>query len=220
MASFPAPNSPKNLTMLDMRAKMDMLGGPAKQCRFAIRILPAGSGQDGQGHFLTKLGYTNVLNDITYLCESISFPGRGFDFTESRYYGPPQYLPYNSKYSNEMTLTLLTRADGLERQLFDDWLEIINPTNTFDFNYATDYYSHIQVYQLKEIPGRASGNPPTAPDPSYMWQLLQCWPISVGEQAVTWADNDVLRLQITFTYRYWVRPGRDEMPGGGYRPLS
>lgn len=220
MASIALPNSPKNLTMLDMRAKMDMLGGPAKQCRFAVRILPEGQGQDGQGHFITRLGYGALLNDMTYLCEAVDLPGRGFDFMEARYYGPPQYLPYNSKYSNETTLTLLTRANALERQLFDDWLEIINPTNTFDFNYASDYYCRLQIFQLKEIPGPGSGNPPNSPDATYMWEMIQAWPISVGEQAVTWADNDVLRLQVTFTYRYWRRPGRDQLPGGGYRPLS
>ena len=219
MASVPIQNSPQNLTMLDMRAKMDMLGGPAKQCRFAVRILPEGSGQDGQGHFLTRLGYSNILNDITYLCEAVDFPGRGFDFMEARYYGPPLYLPYNSKYSNEMTLTMLTRADAAERQMFDDWSEVINPTNTFDFNYATDYYCRIQIFQLKEVAAPSTGLP-TAPEATYLWELQQAWPISIGEQAVTWADNDVLRLQVTFTYRYWNRPGIDQVPGGGYRPLS
>ena len=206
--------------MLDMRSKMDALGGPAKMCRFAIRIVPEGIGQDGQGHFLNKLGYSNILDDMTYLCEAVDFPGRGFDFMEARYYGPPLYLPYNSKYSNEMTLTLLTRGKAMERQMFDDWMEFINPTNTFDFNYAKDYYCRIQIYQLKEVPGPGSGRPPTAPQAAYLWELQQAWPISVGEQAVTWADNDVLRLQVTFTYRYWMRPGWDQVPGGSYRPLS
>lgn len=222
MSSVPINNAPQNLTMVDLRSKLDLLGGPAKSCRFAVRVLPEGSGQTGGGHFLTKLGYNNILSDITYLCESVSFPGRGFDFMEARYYGPSQYLPYNSKYSNEFTLTLLTRAEGLERQLFDDWMEVINPTNHFDFNYAADYYGRIQIFQLKEVPG-GPGNglrgAPSEPQASYLWELIQAWPISVGEQQVTWADNDILRLQVTFTYRYWRRPGRDIVPAGSNRPL-
>lgn len=217
MATFQISNPPKNLTMLDMRAKMDLLGGPAYNCRFAIRILPAG----GTDNFLSSSGYTNILDDITYLCESVNFPGRGFDFMEARYYGPSQILPYNTKYSNELTLTMLTRSKAYERQLFDDWMEVINPTNTFDFNYASTYYSKIQVFQLGIA---ASGSdkqvPPTAPEAMYLWECHQAYPISVNEQAVTWADNDVLRLQVTFTYRYWNRPGRDETPGGAGRPLS
>lgn len=204
--------------MLDFRSKLDMLGGPAKNCRFAVRIMPEGSGSDGRGHFLATQGYGNVLNDMTYLCESVNFPGRGFDFMEARYYGPPLFLPYNSKYSNDCTLTLLTRANAVERQLFDDWLEVINPTNLFDFNYATDYYCRIQIFQFKEISNKTER--PTEPEPSYMWELKQAWPISVNEQAVTWADNDILRLQVTFTYRYWNRPGRDQTSGGTGRALS
>lgn len=216
MASFQISNAPKNLTMLDMRAKMDVLGGPAYNCRFAVRILPAG----GPDNFLNSAGYSPLLNDITYLCESVNFPGRGFDFMESRYYGPSQILPFNSKYSNETTLTLLTRGKALERQLFDDWLEIINPTNTFDFNYASTYYCKLQIFQLG-ISGKNSGNQaPTAPNAEYMWELHQAWPVSVNEQAVTWADNDILRLQVTFTYRYWNRPNRDAISGGAGRPLS
>lgn len=200
-----------------MRAKMDMLGGPAYNSRFAVRILPAG----GTDNFLASNGYSNMLKDITYLCESVNYPGRGFDFMESRYYGPSQLLPYNSKYSNEMTLTLLTRGKALERQLFDDWMEVINPTNSFDFNYATSYYSKIQVFQLGIAPSaRSTQQPPNAPEANYLWELHQAWPISVNEQAVTWADAEVLRLQVTFTYRYWNRPGRDATPGGENRRLS
>jgi len=207
MASF-QPNSPTNLTMVDMATLINSLGGPAKNCRFVARILP-----EGPNNMLTQLGYNSLLRDLTYLCEATEFPGRGFDFMEARYYGPPIYLPYNTKYSNELSMSFLCRAESYERQIFDDWMGVINPINIFDFNYAKDYYCTIDIYQLAEYPNvnpNATG-PATAPKATYMWSLKNAWPMQVNPQPVNWADADVLRMSVTFTYQYWVRPGRDSV---------
>lgn len=212
MATFKPLNAPNNTTMMDFNSVINNLGAPAKNCRFAIQILP--SGGNPNGHFITQMGYTTLLRDMVYLCEAIEFPGRGFEFIESRYYGPSQFLPYNSKYNNEFSVSIITRQEGYERQLFDDWLEVINPTNLFDFNYADSYYSTIKVFQFAEYPGNNSARPYNAGDATYLWELQQAWPFQVNPQSITWADNDVLRLNITFTYRYWKRPGRDSIPGG------
>lgn len=191
------PNQPTDLTMNTVRARMDQMGGPAKQCRFAVRILPAGG-----DNFLRTMGMSGFMRDLTYLCESAELPGRAFDYTSVRYYGPNLNMPYNTKYNDELTLTFLTRADAVERQFFDDWMDIINPINSFDFSYPTNYYSEIQVYQLAEYSQTG-----TAPMATYQWSVIQAYPILVNPQPVTWADQDILRLSVTFTYRYWFRPG-------------
>lgn len=194
------PNQPRDFTMTQMRAVLDNLGGPAKQCRFAVRILPATS-----NNFLVANGMAPFMRDLTYLCESAELPGRGFDYAQVRYYGPNLNLPYNSKYADELTLTFLCRADSVERQFFDDWMDIINPINSFDFSYPENYYCEIQLYQLAEY--SFMQNMPTAPVANYQWSAVQAWPILVNAQPVTWADQDILRLSVTFTYRYWYRPG-------------
>ncbi len=79
------------------------------------------------------MGYGPFLRDMMYLCDATEFPGRGMDILETRYYGPAINFPRNSKYSGELSMSFLVRNEAFERQLFDDWMEIINPTNTFDF---------------------------------------------------------------------------------------
>jgi hypothetical protein len=204
MASFGISNPPNDLTMINFRSKIDNLGTLAKQCRYFVRILP------NRGNKLQELGY-NMLRDLSYLCDSTEFPGRSFEVTETRYYGPSVITPHNTKYTGEISMSFLTRAEGYERQLFDDWQGIINPLNNFNFEYPKNYYSTIQVYQLSESPRNISDNAPKA---TYMWSLLNAWPATVNPQPVTWADNDVLRLSISFIYQYWTRPGRDATPGG------
>lgn len=210
--SYLQSNIPSDTTMLDFRSNLEKFGSAAKSCRFAIRIQPS-----RPDHFLTALGYTSLLKDLTYLSEAVEFPGRGFDFLETRHYGPSVAYPYNTKYTSEFSVSILTRQEAFERQMFDDWLEIINPTNTYDLAYPEDYMSTIDIYQLSDYPGQAEidaafPRPPNKAKASYMWRLHEAWPMQVNPQQVTWADNDILRLNITFAYSYWSRPGRDTTP--------
>jgi hypothetical protein len=196
--------------MMDFRSNLDKLGSAAKSCRFAIRILPSGT-----NNLITSLGGNALLKDLTYLCETAEFPGRGFDFVEARYYGPAITRPYNTKYTGEFSTSILIRQEAFERQLFDDWLEVINPTKHWDLSYPETYFSTIDIYQLAEYPGpneikQAAGRAPRKGQASYLWRLIDAWPMQVNPQQVTWADNDILRLQVTFAYTYWIRPGRDD----------
>lgn len=210
MANYRISNPPNNLTMLDVKANLDAFGGPAKQCRFAVKIVPTGS-----QNVLNQLGYGSFIRDLTLLCEATELPGRGFDIAEVRYYGPSFQMPQNTKYNNDMPMTFICRTGSYERQFFDDWLECINPTNSFDFNYPESYRCQIHVYQLAEAGDQrviAGGGTPTAGKAVYAWTLQQAWPQLVNPQPVTWSDTDILRLQVTFAYRYWSRPNRDLAP--------
>lgn len=204
MPAFTISNPPARLTMLDVSAAINSLGGPAKECRWAARVVPA-----GVNHVLGRLGYTEFMEDLVYLCEATSFPGRSFDVSEVRYYGPSLVLPRNPKYEQSHSMTFLCRQESFERQLFDDWLEMINPSTTWDFRYPTEYYCEIQLFQLAEYAADRTNAAATEPKATYAWSLLQAWPIQVNPQEVTWAGQDLLRLTVTFAYRYWQRPGRD-----------
>lgn len=212
MASAVIGNQPANLSMSDFRAIIDGYGGLAKQCRYLARIIPVGT----NNLLTTKLNYNYMFRDLSYLCDSTELPGRSFEVFETRYYGPNLALPYNTKYTQEISMSFMTRAEGYERQLFDDWLGVINPVNNFNFEYAENYYCRIDLYQFSEFPMTRSARlgKPTAPKVQYMWSLHNAWPSTVSPQPVTWADNDVLRLSVSFIYQYWTRPGRDATPGG------
>lgn len=204
MASFTPQNPPKKLTMLDVNSAINSLGAPAKSCRFAVRISPV-----GQNNFMTSLGYSQLMRDMTYLCEATELPGRGFDFIEARYYGAPFKVPRNTTYDT-ISMTFLCRQQSFERQMFDDWLEVINPTNIWDFNYPNTYQCKIDLFQLAEYNRPTPQNQaPTEPEAMYQWSLYQAWPMLVNPQPVNWAEQDILRLQVSFAYRYWSRPGRD-----------
>jgi hypothetical protein len=206
MATINIRNAPANLDMESFKVVSDGFGALAKSARYVVRILPTGLNSP-----LVNYYGNGFLKELIYLCEVAEFPGRGFiNIDNVRYYGPSFKMPVQSSYE-DITLTFLCRQQSLERQFFDDWMDMINPINTYDFNYRDDYGCQIDIFQYSEY---ASINGVDS-DPIYMFSLKQAWPVLVNPQPITWADDQFLRLGVTFTYYKWERPGLDPTPSVG-----
>jgi len=179
-------------TMQDFRTISSYYGGLARGCRFLARIEPSN----------TSLLLQNrpILDDLTYLCETTEFPGRGFNNVEVRYFGPQHKLPFQSTFE-DINMTFLTRVDSEERRFFDDWMNLINPVNNFTFAYRDNYRAKIRIYQIPEVKNNTELL-------SYEFILNDAFPILVNPQQVTWADDQFLRLGVTFTYHWWERPAK------------
>lgn len=239
MASVVIQNQPQYLTPLDFRAAVDAGGGLAKSARFITRILPTGSRLAG------LRGVPATLRDLVYMCEVVDMPGRGFNSNpDITYYGPSITLPFQTVY-NELDVTILCRTNSLEREFFDDWMNIINPNNSYDFNYRDEYRSDIDIFQFAEAPVSSSstvvskdpgagvaiprnasqedfvagGNiNATAPEAKYNITVHDAWPIQVHPQPMSWNDDGFQRLVVTFTYHKWSRKGLDpRIQGSGPR---
>jgi hypothetical protein len=202
MPTFTIQNQPENLSMRDVAAYSAAYGGLVKSARYAIRILPV-------GNLLLGLGYADFIRQFTYLAEAAEMPGRAFMSIDYRYYGPNFKSPIQSQYE-DMTISFLCRTESYERQFFDDWMEIINPTNIWDFNYRDQYRANIEVFQLAEAP-ESQGK--TAPESMYKWTIEDSYPVILNPQPVTWADDNVQRLTVSFSYSHWRRENRDTEPG-------
>ena len=193
-------NAPTSDLLSDIRSIMGADGSLAKICKFLVRIVPS-SGQLTQ--VLNSGGKGGLLRDMIYLCETAEFPGRAFNNLDGvRYYGPSFKMPYQSSYE-DTNLVFICRDEMYERQVFDDWMELINPTNTFDFEYKDNYTAEIQIFKLDDV----------YHEPTYAFSLLKAHPILVNPQQVTWSDDQFLRIGVTFTYHWWTRKGLDTQEG-------
>lgn len=78
-----------------------------------------------------------------------------------------------------------------ERQFFDDWMESVQDTEngSFNFNYAEDYVTNITVCHYD------AQNQPTV---AYKYQ--DAFPVSIEHQTMSWADDGILKLTVTFAY--------------------
>lgn len=190
--------------MQDVLSVINQNGGLAKSCRFIVRInTPAAFNRQ-----------YSILRDLSFLCEAAEMPGRGFVSADVRYYGPNQKLPVQTQYE-DTTMTFLCRSEFYERQFFDNWMQIINPSNTFDFNYRADYETTIEIMQFAEYaptintttgPNRGlAQSAAKAPKETYRITLYNAYPMLVNPQPMTWADDQIQRLSVTFTYHKWKR---------------
>lgn len=219
--AYQGPNTPTNLEISNMISALDSNDSVTKGCRFIVKINLSG--------LMTQLSYSDKISNLIYACDSAEFPGRGFQVTEVRYYGPKQVMPSNTMYGDGITLSFICRSKTIERQFFDDWMDIINPPNTYHFKYPNQYYTDIEVFQFAEFGSLSnmslaaggnssvsnSANPKNKyyPEPIYAWKIMKAWPTLVNPQQVTWADSDILRLQVTFAFRNWTRHGDTEQIG-------
>lgn len=187
--------------------EMNKNGGLAKAARFIVRIdLPAWVNQiSGNTPTPRPSKYANFNRELTYLCEAAEMPGRSLMSLDARYYGPNQKLPFQSQYE-DTTMTFLCRSESLERQFFDDWMENINPTDSFDFSFRSEYETSIHISQYAEYGENQSSK---AAKETYRITLLNAYPISISPQPMTWADDQFQRLAVTFTYYKWKRVGYD-----------
>jgi len=202
-------NKLTNLGMPGALSNMGKDGGLAKSARFAVFIsVPPG-----------LLGnWATMGSELVYLCEAAEMPGRAFMSVDARYYGPSHKLPYQTQYE-DTTMTFLCRSESRERKFFDDWMEFINPTNSFDFKFRDEYATDIQIRQMAEYedmtqvgPNQGTVQGTGNPKETYRITFRKAYPVNINPQPMTWADDQYQRLAVTFTYFKWLRVGRDKEP--------
>ena len=201
MASTVFTNPPQFLGLQDYTSAVSRNGGPSKANRFVVRI-------NSLPNKIVRRGvYNTVLRDLSYLCEAAELPGRGFMNVDVRYYGPSFKMPYQTTYE-DLNLTFLVRDLFLERQMFDDWMELINPSNNYNFNYRKDYICSIDLFQMSEVEIAGSGAQKTSAA-QYKFTFEEAWPILVNPMPVNWAEDNFNRLTVAFTYKRWHRETLD-----------
>lgn len=193
MASTVIQNAPKDLDMNTFRAISSHYGALMKGGRFVVRIVPVGR------YVSTIVNRKTIVRDLSYLCEIGEMPGRSFMNVDLRYYGPNQKLPFQSVY-DDITFTFICRSQSYEREFFDDWLQIINPTTHYDFTYRDDYRARIEIFQYADY-----SDDNDDPVPTYKLSLEDAFPLSITPQPLVWGDNQITKVLVTFTYTKYLR---------------
>ena len=160
--------------------------GVSRANRMAIKInVPLG--------LLSILNYKNKDDYLTYYAESVAMPGVEFTTTAFYYGGPPVTVPTRSEY-RDVAISFIADDHMRQKQFFDSWINYINPKeNKFDFRYRDDYIGTIDIHQISED-GRYV---------SYGIRLFEVFPISINEIKSSWADQEPIRIDVSFSYRYW-----------------
>lgn len=150
-----------------------------------------GVGSGGDQNSITS--NTTLTRYLSLQCESTELPGRTFQTSDVKIYGPTFKVPYQAQYG-DIVLTFLCTNEFYERKLFETWMECINPTDTNNFRYAKDeetrYLTNIKIIQYDELVRQI-----------YAVELIDAFPIGISPQPVNWATNDFHRLSVQFAYQ-------------------
>lgn len=142
-------------------------------------------------------GLALQTTDLRFQCETSELPGYNINTVDGKYYGVPQSVASVSSFG-DINLTFICAADLWEKKLFDLWMNLISPVNSYLLEYKTQYSTKIEINQYYE-----SATSSSSPEKSYTVTLFNAFPVSISPLQLNWADDGIHRLSVTFKYDYW-----------------
>jgi hypothetical protein len=141
---------------------------------------------------LALVPYLGDVRRLIYRCESAQLPGRTFATAEQKIgSNPVEKFPYLTTY-NDMDLTFIVDDDMKQKVFFDQWLELINPSLNFNYQYKQNYATIITVNQY-DVTNKLS----------YSVDLYDAYPISINQLDLDWSSDGYHKLAVTFAYTRW-----------------
>jgi len=136
--------------------------------------------------------YLGTARQLSLRCETAQLPSRTFSTVEQKFGSNPTERHAHQSNYNESEMTFIVSGDMSEKIFFDAWMEYINPTISFDFNFKEDYISTLTVNQY------GMNN-----DLTYSLNLIDAFPVSVNQLDLDWSNDSHHKLTVVFAYRYW-----------------
>ena len=153
----------------------------AKPSRFEVSIpTPLG---------LPNSGASKVLR---LRCENAELPGRTLATAQQKIYGPEESFPYQSTF-NDITLSFIVGDDMYEKKFFDSWLEWINPSLTYNFQYKVNYAIQMTIDQY-DLQNKIS----------YSVTLKDAFPTAINAMDLDWSSDAYHKLTVSFAYTSWT----------------
>ncbi len=165
--------------------------GVAYSSLFEVQVTPPSGLQVG--------GQSAVnTSDMVYRAQNVNWPGRGITAAELKYYGPTQKIAMDSTF-NDVTVEFLLSESLYEYDFFESWQDIAvgKYRESSDVNadawlrFFDDYKGTVTISHFNE-----------REQLKYKVNLVDAFPINVGDIQRDWGQNDLIRVPITFTYRY------------------
>lgn len=154
--------------------------------------------------------YGGSTRFLTYLCSGAALPGTQVITAEEKIggYGKTKKIPYDAAHT-DLNLTFYSDGNGEVLSFFENWARNIVVYGKDDGNikgslrgevhYPDHYQTRMEIYQYNENPG--SGNIEI-----FKYVLNNAYPISIGEQALSWDQGDeISTINVGITFKdYWI----------------
>jgi hypothetical protein len=136
--------------------------------------------------------YITSARGLSLRCESTSIPGKTYETVDKKMGSAPvEKFPYHVNY-NEVTMNFIVSGDMNEKIFFDAWMELINPTTDYNFQYKQNYAVDITINQYNNHN-----------ELTYASLLEEAYPVGVNQLDVDWSSDGYHKLAVTFIYKQW-----------------
>lgn len=154
---------------------------------------------------LTGPGELNKERDLLFRIDTAELPGRTITTTDFRFsnYGPLSRIPYNQIYG-DFTIQILASEDLREKEYIEAWQNKMIDTGAFDEDGGTQTRSSskFNVKYFDEYAGtvtlRQYGS---SRELRSVHTFNQAYPIIMQPVTLSWADENPIKLNVTFAYR-------------------
>lgn len=171
---------------------------------------------DVQRTFLWELSVPDigsiVNNEITeeglvIRCRAAVLPERGVDIITSNFMGMEQVFAGKPTFPHTFTTTIEETEDQKVTKSLYAWRQKI-----FDVEPGTVTGGVSQVPRKRNVAGFAGYATDVYMIPykyngeslDRVFRFINCWPATVGEVSMGYADNAAVQYSVTFEYDYWV----------------
>jgi len=126
-------------------------------------------------------------------CEKANLPGINIATAQARTYGELREMPYERLY-DPIQLTFHVDRNMTVKSIFDNWMGyIVNPSDR-TMGYYSNYVTPMTI-RVQDLEDKTT----------YLVQLYEAYPKSVSTISLDAGNNnDTMRLDVTFNYKYWV----------------
>jgi len=126
-------------------------------------------------------------------CENAVLPGRVMQTTDKKIGSAPvEKFPYQTMYG-EVTFTFIISDDMSEKIFFDSWMDTINPTTDYNFQYKSNYAVDMNVNQY-DVTNQLT----------YTATMYEAFPIAINDMELDWQSEEFHKLTVVFCYKRWV----------------
>ena len=180
--------------------------------------------------YLVKLevpgGNSDTIQLAQLYCDGAALPGMNIATTPSRIFGENREMPYERLFDT-ITLDFYVDADMKVKKLFDDWIRQIIDPNTRAIQYYKRYtreltievldiqaveieYGEVEIFtkafgpdegqEGEEVVERVMSESDRV---TYGVRLFEVYPKSIGQIQLSGGSRDLMKLPVTFQYKYW-----------------
>lgn len=134
-------------------------------------------------------------SNLALRLQSVAFPGKNITTTEdTNVYGPSYEVAQGLSYADSITMTFLLDNTHAEKEVFNEWQDIIVDPTTYDLEYYKNYTTNFECFQLDEKDRKTAGI-----------ELVEVFPKTVNPIEYSQdANNAIIKISVDFAFREWI----------------